>query len=425
MNKFTSLLFLLFFSFPLYSQTTNVTVITLDGAINPAAADYIKYGIEQAGKNNSQCLILRLNTPGGLLESTRQIVSSILTSPVPVVVYVSPPGARAASAGVFITLSAHIAAMAPGTNIGAAHPVSLEGQMDSTMTEKVTNDAAAFIRSISEKRKRNIQWAEDAVRKSISITETEALNQNVIDLISPNLIDLLDSLNLRKVQTAQGIVELKTKDAKLNYLDMSFQENILSILSDPNIAYILFMLGTFGLLFELFNPGLIFPGVVGVISMVIAFYTMSTLPINYAGLILIIFAIILFVLEIKIVSHGLLAAGGVISLIVGSLMLINNQSSPGVTGISWGVIALVTILTVLFFFFAISLGIKAQLKKPVTGPQGMINEIGEAMTDVDKGGLIKIHGEIWKAESQEGNISTGSKIIVTGISNLKLTIRKF
>jgi len=352
-------------------------------------------------------------------------VSSILTSPVPVVVYVSPPGARAASAGVFITLSAHIAAMAPGTNIGAAHPVSLEGQMDSTMTEKVTNDAAAFIRSISEKRKRNIQWAEDAVRKSISITETEALNQNVIDLISPNLIDLLDSLNLRKVQTAQGIVELKTKDAKLNYLDMSFQENILSILSDPNIAYILFMLGTFGLLFELFNPGLIFPGVVGVISMVIAFYTMSTLPINYAGLILIIFAIILFVLEIKIVSHGLLAAGGVISLIVGSLMLINNQSSPGVTGISWGVIALVTILTVLFFFFAISLGIKAQLKKPVTGPQGMINEIGEAMTDVDKGGLIKIHGEIWKAESQEGNISTGSKIIVTGISNLKLTIRKF
>ena len=309
MIKYTSLLFLIFLSFPLYSQTRNVSVITLEGAINPAASDYIKYGIEQAVKNNSECLILRLNTPGGLLESTRNIVSSILLSPVPVVVYVSPPGARAASAGVFITLSAQIAAMAPGTNIGAAHPVSLQGQMDSTMTEKATNDAAAFIRSISEKRKRNIQWAEEAVRKSISITETEALNQNVIDLISPNLIDLLNKIDLKEVQTSRGTVVLQTKNATLNYLDMSFQENLLSILSDPNIAYILFMLGLYGLLFELYNPGLIFPGIVGVICLVLAFYTMSTLPINYAGLILIIFAIILFVLEIKIISHGLLTAG--------------------------------------------------------------------------------------------------------------------
>jgi membrane-bound serine protease (ClpP class) len=424
MTKFTSLLFLILLSFPLYSQTTNVTVITLDGAINPATADYIRYGIEQAKKNDSQCLILRLNTPGGLLESTREIVSSILQSPVPVVVYVAPPGARAASAGVFITLSAHIAAMAPGTNIGAAHPVSLEGQMDSTMTEKVTNDAAAFIRSISQKRNRNIQWAEEAVRKSISITETEALNQNVIDLISPNLISLLDSLDSKQIQSAQGTVVLKTKDARLLYLDMSFQENLLSILSDPNIAYILFMLGIFGLLFELYNPGLIFPGVVGVICMVLSFYTMSTLPINYAGLILIIFAIILFVLEIKIVSHGILAAGGVVSLITGSLMLINNQSTLEVVSISWGVIALVTVLTLLFFFFAISLGIKAQLRKPVTGPQGLINEIGEAITDVDSSGLVKVHGETWKAQSLEGNISAGSKIVITAITNLKLTIRK-
>ena len=204
--------------------------------------------------------------------------------------------------------------MAPGTNIGAAHPVSLQGQMDSTMTEKATNDAAAFIRSISEKRKRNIQWAEEAVRKSISITETEALNQNVIDLISPNLIDLLNKIDLKEVQTSRGTVVLQTKNATLNYLDMSFQENLLSILSDPNIAYILFMLGLYGLLFELYNPGLIFPGIVGVICLVLAFYTMSTLPINYAGLILIIFAIILFVLEIKIISHGLLTAGGIVSL---------------------------------------------------------------------------------------------------------------
>ena len=424
MNRFASLIFLICIAFPLYSQTTNVTVITLDGAINPAASDYIQYGIEQARENSSQCLILQLNTPGGLLESTRNIVSSILTSPVLVVVYVSPPGSRAASAGVFITLSAHIAAMAPGTNIGAAHPVSLQGQMDSTMTEKVTNDAAAFIRSIGEKRNRNIKWAEEAVRNSVSITETEALNQNVIDLISPNIRDLLDKIDSKEIQTAQGTVVLHTKDARLIYLDMNFQQNMLSILSDPNIAYILFMLGVFGLLFELYNPGLIFPGVVGVISLVLALYSMTTLPINYAGLALIIFAIILFVLEIKIASHGILTAGGVISLIMGSLMLINNESSPGVAGISWQVIALVTILTLLFFFFAISLGIKAQRKKPVTGPQGLINEIGETLTDIDKDGLIRVHGEIWKAESPEGNISKGSKIVVTGISNLKLTVRK-
>jgi membrane-bound serine protease (ClpP class) len=424
MIKYTSLLFLIFLSFPLYSQTRNVSVITLEGAINPAASDYIKYGIEQAVKNNSECLILRLNTPGGLLESTRNIVSSILLSPVPVVVYVSPPGARAASAGVFITLSAQIAAMAPGTNIGAAHPVSLQGQMDSTMTEKATNDVAAFIRSISEKRKRNIQWAEEAVRKSISITETEALNQNVIDLISPNLIDLLNKIDLKEVQTSRGTVVLQTKNATLNYLDMSFQENLLSILSDPNIAYILFMLGLYGLLFELYNPGLIFPGIVGVICLVLAFYTMSTLPINYAGLILIIFAIILFVLEIKIISHGLLTAGGIVSLILGSLMLINNESSLEVVNISWEVIALVTILTLLFFFFAIGLGIKALKRKPVTGPQGLINEIGEAISDIESGGQVKVHGEIWKAESAAGTIPKGSKIIVTGISNLKLTIRK-
>jgi membrane-bound serine protease (ClpP class) len=205
---------------------------------------------------------------------------------------------------------------------------------------------------------------------------------------------------------------------------MSFQQRLLSILSDPNIAYILFMLGVFGLLFELYNPGLIFPGVVGVISLVIAFYTMSTLPINYAGLILIIFAIVLFILEIKIISHGILTAGGVISLVMGSLMLINNDSSLDAANISWEVIALVTILTLLFFSFAIGLGIKAQRRKPVTGPQGIINEIGEAVTEVDNGGMVKVHGELWKAESIEGNIPVGAKIVVTGISNLKLTIKK-
>ncbi len=412
------------FTFRLNGQTTNVLVITLDGAINPAASDYIHYGIEQAVKHNSECLVLRLNTPGGLLESTRTIVSDILQSPIPVVVYVSPPGSRAASAGVFITLSAHIAAMAPGTNIGAAHPVSLQGQMDSTMTEKVTNDAAAFIRTISEKRHRNVKWAEDAVRKSISITETEALKDNIIDLIANNTKDLLEKINGEEIHTASGSAILNTKNAEIINIDMSFQQKLLSILSDPNIAYILFMLGIYGLLFELYSPGLIFPGVVGVISLLLAFYAMHTLPINYAGLALIIFSVILFVLEIKIVSHGLLTIGGVISLILGSVMLIKTDPAFDVLGVSWKIILLFVILTVSFFTIAIGFGIKAQRRKPTTGLEGLINEIGEAITDLEPKGMIKIHGEIWNAESIEETIPKGNKIIVTGISDLILKIKK-
>lgn len=411
-------------TFQLNSQTTNVLVITLDGSINPASSDYIHYGIEQAVSHKSECLIIRLNTPGGLLESTRSIVSDVLQSPVPVIVYISPPGSRAASAGVFITLSAHIAAMAPGTNMGSAHPVSLQGQMDSVMTEKITNDAAAFIRTISEKRNRNVKWAEEAVRKSISITETEALKDSVIDLIADNMKDLLAKIDGRKIQTAVGPAVLKTKNAHLIYVDMSFQQKLLSILSDPNIVYILFMLGIYGLLFELYSPGLIFPGVVGVISLLLAFYSMHTLPINYAGLGLIIFGIILFVLEIKIVSHGLLTAGGVISLILGSLMLIKTDPGFDVLQVSWEVILLFVILTVSFFTLAIGLGIKAQRRKPTTGPEGLLNEIGEAITELEPNGKVKVHGEIWNAESIDGKIFKGGKIIVTGISDLKLQIKK-
>lgn len=411
-------------AFQTNSQTSNVVVITLDGAINPAASDYIQYGIEQAFNHKSECLIIQLNTPGGLLESTRTIVTSILQSSIPVVVYVYPPGSRSASAGVFITLAANIAAMAPGTNIGAAHPVFLQGQMDSVMTEKVTNDAAAFIRSISEKRNRNLQWAEDAVRKSISITETEALKNKVIDLISPNTKDLLEKINGREVQTVTGTKILKTKDAEQIYVDMSFQQKLLSILSDPNIAYILLMLGIYGLLFELYSPGLIFPGVVGVICLLLAFYSMQTLPINYAGLALIIFGVILFILEIKIISHGLLTIGGVISLVLGSLMLIKTEPGIDVLTISWQVIVLFAILSVLFFTIAIGLGIKAQRKKATTGQEGLINETGEAITDLKPAGMIKVHGEIWKAESPEGTITRGGKIIVTGVSDLKLLVKK-
>lgn len=405
-------------------QKTNVTLITYDGAITPACSDFIKLGIESAIENKSECLIIKLNTPGGLLKSTRVIVSDILESKIPVVVYVSPGGAQAASAGVFITMAAHIAAMSPGTNIGAAHPVSMQGEQDSIMSEKATNDAAAFIRSISEKRNRNIKWAEDAVRKSLSLSETEALQQNVIDLISPNIEELLKKINGREIETVVGKKVLNTVNAKINEVEMTFSLKLLSILSDPNIAYILFMIGLYGLLFEIFNPGVIFPGVIGGICIILAFYSMHTLPINYAGLALIVFAIILFVLEIKVVSHGILSIGGVISLILGSIMLINVESGLEVVMISWEVIALFVILTVLFFGFAITLGIKAQRRKPTTGVEGLIKEIGEAITELNPEGEVRVHGEIWRAETIEGKIDLKSIVEIVEVQNLKLKVKK-
>jgi len=405
-------------------QKTNVTLITYDGAITPACSDFIKLGIESAIKNKSECLIIKLNTPGGLLKSTRVIVSDILESKVPVVVYVSPGGAQAASAGVFITMAAHIAAMSSGTNIGAAHPVSLQGEQDSIMSEKATNDAAAFIRSISEKRNRNMKWAEDAVRKSLSLSETEALKQNVIDLISPNIEDLLKKINGKKIETVIGEKILNTGNAAVNEVEMTLSLKFLTILSDPNIAYILFMIGLYGLLFEIFNPGVIFPGVIGGICIILAFYSMHTLPINYAGLALIVFAIILFVLEIKVISHGILSIGGVISLIIGSIMLINVESGLEVVMISWQVIALFVVLTILFFAFAITLGIKAQRRKPTTGVEGLIKEIGEAITDLNPEGEVRVHGEIWRAETIEGKIESKSIVEIVEVHNLKLKVKK-
>ena len=405
-------------------QKTNVTLITYDGAITPACSDFIKLGIESAIKNKSECLIIKLNTPGGLLKSTRVIVSDILESKVPVVVYVSPGGAQAASAGVFITMAAHIAAMSSGTNIGAAHPVSLQGEQDSIMSEKATNDAAAFIRSISEKRNRNMKWAEDAVRKSLSLSETEALKQNVIDLISPNIEDLLKKINGKKIETVIGEKILNTGNAAVNEVEMTLSLKFLTILSDPNIAYILFMIGLYGLLFEIFNPGVIFPGVIGGICIILAFYSMHTLPINYAGLALIVFAIILFVLEIKVISHGILSIGGVISLIIGSIMLINVESGLEVVMISWQVIALFVVLTILFFGFAITLGIKAQRRKPTTGVEGLINGIGEAITELNPEGEVRVHGEIWFAESTEGKIESKTIVEIVDVHNLKLKVKK-
>ena len=425
MKRFSRTLLLLSLCFlPLLSFSGTVRVIIIDGAINPASADYIHTEIQRAVEEQAECLIIQLNTPGGLLKSTRVIVADLLSSPIPIIVYVSPSSAQAASAGLFVTLAAHIAVMAPGTNIGAAHPVTIGEQKDSIMIEKATNDAAAFIRTISEKRNRNVRWAEDAVRKSYSITETEALRDTVIDIIAANLTELLDRIDGKTIQTAQGQRVLKTKNATIVMAEKSFQQKILDILSDPNIAYIFMMLGIYGLLFELYNPGSILPGIVGFICLVLAFYSFHTLPINYAGLALIIFAIILFLLEIKVVSHGLLTIGGVISLALGSVMLIQTDSFLEFAVISWEVILVVVLLSAAFFLFAIGMGVKAQRRKPTTGMQGLIGEIGETMSDLRPEGQVKVHGEIWNALSLDGTVKKGTKVRVEEVENLKVKVRK-
>jgi membrane-bound serine protease (ClpP class) len=403
-----------------YSQ--KVFTITIDGSINPASAEFIERGIKKAEAENAECLVIQLNTPGGLLKSTRVIVTSILESNVPVVVYVSPSGAHAGSAGVFLTLAAHIAAMAPGTNIGAAHPVDMQGSIDTIMNEKSTNDAVAFIKSIAGKRNRNLQWAEDAVRNSVSITEAEALETNVIDVVAVNLKELLTKLDGKKIELNTRTATLHTKDASPVAVNMSALEKFLNLLSDPNIAYILLMLGFYGIMFELYNPGAILPGIVGVISLILAFYSMHTLPVNYAGLALIIFAIILFILELKLATHGVLAIGGVVSLLLGSFMLIQSNSSLEFVRISRSVIISTVIVTTLFFLFIIGLGLKAQRAKPVTGIEGLAGESGETMEELDPMGFVRVHGEMWKAESLSGKIEKGRRIRIVGIENLKLFV---
>ena len=319
------ILFSIIFFLPSISFAQKVISININEGINPSTAEYIHQGIEKAQNENAQCLLIHLNTPGGLLTSTREIVKDIMQSQVPVIVYVSPTGAHAGSAGVFITMAANIAAMAPGTNIGASHPVTSEGKTDAVMNEKVTNDAAAFIRTIAEKRGRNIIWADDAVRNSVAITEKEALEKNVINLIANDDKDLLNQVDGKQVELNNGSKILHTKNATVEPFQMGFFQKVLSRLSDPNISYIIMMLGFYGLLFELFSPGAIFPGIIGVICLILAFYSMSSMPVNYAGIALIVFGIILFLLEIKIISHGILAIGGIISVLLRSMILFRTS----------------------------------------------------------------------------------------------------
>ncbi len=407
--------------FPATAQ--KVISIKIDGAISPVTAGYIDRAIKKSASENAECLIIHLNTPGGLLKSTRVIVSAILNSPVPVVVYVSPGGAHAGSAGVFIAMAAHLAAMAPGTNIGAAHPVSSGGQMDTVMNEKVTNDAMAFIRTIAERRSRNVEWAVQAVRNSVSITESEALKMNVINVVAANEKQLLQEIDGKTVEVQDEKRTLNTKNSTVTALDMQWYEKLLQLISDPDIAYILFLLGFYGLLFELYSPGAIFPGVIGGISLILALYAMHTLPINYAAALLLVFGLILFILEIKITSHGMLAIGGVISLFLGSMMLIRTDEEWDITGISLGVIIPAVITTALFFLVIVTMGIRAQRLKTTTGIEGMQGQTGVTITALNPSGDVMVHGEIWNARSATGqSIPVGQKIRVVSLHNFTVVV---
>ena len=414
------------------TSARKVHVIRIDGAISPLAAEYILNAIDNARKAEAECLVVEMDTPGGLLESTRTITKAILASEIPVVIYVAPSGARAASAGVFITYAAHVAAMSPSTNIGAAHPVNFgggDGSKDSsgtnTMMEKVTNDAVAQIKAVAEKRGRNVEWAEEAVRKSVSITEKEALAKNVIDFIAPNLDSLLAMIDGREVDLVNRKTKLRTAGAAIVRTEMSWRHKLLDKISDPTIAYFLLMLGIWGLFFEFSNPGSILPGVLGGIFFILALYSMQTLPVNWAGLLLIIFAIVLFLLEIKVTSFGILTIGGIVAMFLGSVMLFRKPETifePAVR-ISLQAIIIATLATAAFFAFAVGLVVKAHRQRVTTGREGMIGELGTALTSINPDGRVQVHGEIWQARS-DMPIEKGESIKVAGVSGLQVKVEK-
>ena len=397
--------------------------ITVAATISPPIATYVLQRIEEASKEGAEGLIILLDTPGGLDLAMRDIAKGILNAPLPVIVYVSPSGARAASAGVIVTIAAHIAAMAPGTNIGAAHPVGIGigGGMDKTMKEKVENDAVAYVVGIAKKRGRNEEWVEKAVRKSVSITAEEALRLQVIDFVAADLNRLLEQIDGREVSLEKGRKVLKAKGALVREKKMGIRQGVLAALSDPNIAYILFLLGLAGLYFEFAHPGVILPGVVGGISLILAFFAMQTLPVNYAGVLLILFAIVLFIAEVKVMSHGILTVGGIVSLVLGSLLLFDSPDPALQVSLRVMIPALAVVSV--FFTGVIALVVKAQMRKRHTGREGMMGAVGEAVTDIHEKGKVFVHGEYWNAWSEKF-VEKGKRIQVVAVEALRIKVEE-
>ena len=404
-----------------YAEPSLVITAAYEGVINPVAAEYLQEAIALSEKDRAQFLVFQLDTPGGLDTSMRSMIKAMTGSQIPVVVYVGPTGGRAASAGVFLTLAAHVAAMAPGTNIGAAHPVAMGGgEMDDVMKAKVENDAVAYIRSIAERRGRNVEWAENAVKKSVSATSTQAKELGLIDLIASDRRDLLQQLDGWELALGEKTVTLRTQDARIQDFPMRWRLEAMKAISDPNIAYVLMTIGTIGLIAELYSPGAILPGIVGAISLILAFYSLQSLPVNYAGVLLFILGIVMLVLEVTVTSYGLLAIGGVTAMILGSLFLI-NQDFPYYQ-ISWSLIFPVVALAVGFTFLVLRFGFKALRTQTVTGREGMIGLIGSAKTRLAPRGKIFVQGEIWNAISST-TVSKGEPIQVTRVDGLTVHVK--
>ncbi len=393
-------------------------IMTVADPIGPGVAEFIGDTLEKASTEQAAAVIIQLDTPGGSAESMRRIVQSMYACSVPVVVYVWPSGARAASAGVMITMAADIAAMAPGTNIGAAHPVSAEGKtLDETMNQKVINDMVAFTRGIAKRRDRNAEWAEKAVRESVAVTAAEALDLKVIDVVAKDLDDLvarIDGLDI------QGKGRLALKDARRIVVEPSLRTRILKGISDPNIAYILFMIGLAGLFFEIASPGAVFPGVIGAIALILAFFSFQTLPVNVAGILLIILSVVFFILEIKVTSYGMLSVAGLFSIILGSLMLFKGAGPQ--FQVAYRVLVPTVVLISGFFVGIVSLVVKAHTHAPVTGPEGLVGEIGVVKQSQGREGKVQVHGELWQARFADP-VEPGVKVEIVAVENLVLVAK--
>ncbi len=416
---------LIFLSSPARANPPRVDVLRVEGPIVPVVATYIDRGISEAEQGATACII-ELSTPGGLYDTTQAIVGRIMNARVPVIVYVSPAGGWAGSAGTFITMAAHVAAMAPGSRIGAAHPVAMGtggGEMPATQAQKATEDAAAWVRSIAEMRGRDVEAAQLAVRESRSYSDNEALEARLIDLRADHLEDLLQQLEGREVALIDGRkVTLNLSNAVINRHQMNTVENILHTVSDPNIAYILMTVGMLGLIIELYNPGATLPGVAGVISLLLALYSLGTLKAHWGGILLILVAFALFVAEAFIISHGLLTAGGIASLVMGSLMLF-SQGGP-VPEISRSLIAGVTLGLSVFFIFIINAVVRGQKRPAVTGSEGLLGATGVAVTPLDPGGTVLIEGEHWQALAEGERVAAGEEVKVVAVTGLKLQVKR-
>ncbi len=397
--------------------------IPIEGVINPVTLRLVGIAIDRAQADGAQALIIQLDTPGGLERSMRGIVQRMLNAEVPVIVWVGPTGARAASAGVFITMAAHVAAMAPATNIGAASPVMMGGGGgDKTLMKKIENDATAFIRTVALERGRNADWAEKAVRQAVSITERDAVKLKVVDFVADSIPDLLDRADGREVKLPKGTVTLHTRGAPVRQIEIGFRDRVLNVITDPNVAYVLMMLGMLGLFFELSNPGVILPGVIGGISLILAFFAFQSLPINYAGIMLILFGIVLLVAEIKIVSHGILAIGGITAMALGSLMLF-DAPEIGVR-VSWWAIVPMVGLTAGLFLFVIAAGVRALGRRQLLGAGGLVGQLGVAKERLAPEGQVLIQGELWRAVAEAGPFEAGTPVRVLGVDGLTLTVGK-